>query len=716
MNDTPDATEPRSDGAPSLVALLIEQRQSWQRGQRTLVESYLQRHPALAADADALLDLIGNELLLRHEQAETPQLEDYLARFPQLAPQIKIQFEVERAIESAAPAHTLHAPSSIRSTLPLPPFVAAGSPLSIPGYEILGVLGRGAMGVVYKARQVGLNRLVALKMILAGEAADPEQRARFRHEAEAVAHLQHPNIVHIYDVGEHQGQPYFALEFVAGGTLAKKLAGAPLPAREAAQVVETLAQAMHHAHLHGIVHRDLKPANVLIAGSGQPAASSTEPSLPAALKISDFGLAKRLHGEPGLTRTGHIMGTPSYMAPEQAAGKNREVGPATDVYALGATLYEMLTGRPPFRGETDLETLHSVLGAAPLAPSRLQRTVPRDLETICMKCLRKETHERYASAAALAEDLQRFLAGQSVRARPDGKAAQLWRWCRRNRALAAVSCLAAAAMLLIAVLVGLEIYLHYSRPDDSATPFEAKLDQRGEMESRAARANVVRFPFQPLPGDNIEKVGKQPTDKKPLEKKGDQIVSRPNGPLFFKDDFDGPNPNAQPLFPDQLMTWVSANGSGRLTATCQGILPVMYTEHKLADFFVDFEILITRDNLEASFGVLFRCDRDDKVLPNYYALIFFPNTGEAMVACFQHNKQWTLIKKHACKIELDKDVPVRLEVVGQQFRVFVDKTFQFEATDALLSAPGLLCLTINGSNNAAHTVVFKKLRVYQPGD
>jgi WD40 repeat protein/tRNA A-37 threonylcarbamoyl transferase component Bud32 len=309
----------------------------------------------------------------------------------------------------------------------------------VPGYEVLGVLGRGGMGVVYKARQVALGRLVALKMVLAGGHATHEERARFKAEAEAVARLQHPNVVQIHEVGEHQGLPFFSLEFCPGGSLAGKLDGTPWIADRAAGLVETLAHAVQGAHDKGVVHRDLKPANVLLTEDGEP-------------KVTDFGLAKRLDADAGQTRTGAVLGTPSYMAPEQAGGKVREVGPAADTYALGAILYELLTGRPPFRAATPLDTVLLVLGEEPVPPRRLNPQVPRDLETVCLRCLRKELARRYASARELAEDLGRFRRGEPVRARPVGAGERLWRWCRRNPALAATAALAALALIATAVL------------------------------------------------------------------------------------------------------------------------------------------------------------------------------------------------------------------------------------------------------------------------
>jgi serine/threonine protein kinase len=259
------------------------------------------------------------------------------------------------------------------------------------------------MGVVYKARQKGLNRLVALKMLRAGLDAEPRELARFRAEAEAVARLQHPNIVQIHEIGEAAGRPYFCLELVDGGSLADRLRGQMVRPEEAAGLIEVLAQAMHAAHQRGLVHRDLKPGNILLTAAGTP-------------KVADFGLAKQLDRNLAHTQSGAVLGTPSYMAPEQAAGRSREIGPTTDVYALGAILYEMLTGRPPFKGESLMETLDQVRWQPPVPPGRIQPGVPEDLEAICLKCLEKDRADRYATAALLAEDLRRFLAGQTVQA------------------------------------------------------------------------------------------------------------------------------------------------------------------------------------------------------------------------------------------------------------------------------------------------------------
>ncbi|MGH7173638.1 MAG: protein kinase domain-containing protein, partial [Gemmataceae bacterium] len=335
------------------------------------------------------------------------------------------------------------------------------------GYEIFEELGRGGMGVVYKARQIGLNRLVALKMIQAGSGASPQALMRFRAEAVATGRLQHPHIVQIHDIGEHGGQAYFALELIEGGTLAKKLAGQPQPAGDAASLVETLARAVHHAHEHGIIHRDLKPANVLLSVDGTP-------------KISDFGLAKSLGDDSNQTGTGTIVGTPSYMAPEQASGSPSAVGPAADIYALGVILYEMLTGRPPFCARTPLDTLELVRTHEPVPPRRLQPTTPRDLETICLQCLAKEPHKRYASARDLADDLARFRAGKPIQARPVHVLERGWRWCRRNPVPAVL--LACVALLLVVIAAGASLAAwRLERERDRAVAHEHAADQAEEQ-------------------------------------------------------------------------------------------------------------------------------------------------------------------------------------------------------------------------------------------
>jgi tetratricopeptide (TPR) repeat protein len=324
---------------------------------------------------------------------------------------------------------------------PMPSEASRGAGLDgpkVPGYQVLGKIGHGGMGVVYKARQVGLNRLVALKMIIGGVQAREDLVARFRVEAEAVARLRHPNIMEIYEIGEVDSSPFVSLEFLEGGDLDDRLAGTPQPGGTAAELAATLARAVQAAHAAMIIHRDLKPTNVLFDADGVP-------------KITDFGLAKRLESDSKQTQTGQIMGSPSYMAPEQARGETRDVGPAADIYALGAILYQMLTGRPPFRGETPMETIRQVIDDEPVAPSQLVPRVARDLETICLKCLSKKPEQRYSSAKSLLEDLERFLDGDAILARPTPLLERTWKRARRRplRAAAAVAAILAPLALLI---------------------------------------------------------------------------------------------------------------------------------------------------------------------------------------------------------------------------------------------------------------------------
>jgi tetratricopeptide (TPR) repeat protein len=340
---------------------------------------------------------------------------------------------------------------------------------AVPGYEIEAELGRGGMGVVYKARQAGLNRPVALKMILAGGHAGAEDLARFQSEAKAIARLQHANIVQVHAVGQHEGKPFFSLEFCAGGSLDKRLAGTPQPARESARLVEVLARAMQAAHEKGVIHRDLKPANVLLTADGTP-------------KVTDFGLAKKLD-EAGQTASGAVMGTPSYMAPEQAQGETKKVGPAADVYALGAILYECLTGRPPFKAATKFDTILQVLADEPVPVRRLQPKVSRDLETICLTCLHKNPARRYASAAELADDLRRYSDGRPISARPTGPLERGLKWARRRPSALAALLLAAVAGV---ALVGSFVSVFYTSQLQRALLAEtAAKDEASHQEERA---------------------------------------------------------------------------------------------------------------------------------------------------------------------------------------------------------------------------------------
>ncbi|HEX8199019.1 MAG TPA: protein kinase, partial [Isosphaeraceae bacterium] len=348
---------------------------------------------------------------------------------------------------------------------------AQTDPRAPDDYEILERLGIGGMGVVFRARQRPLNRLVALKMIRPESQGNPEQLARFLIEAEAVARLHHPNIVQIHDYGDVAGVPYFSLELLEGGSLRDRLAGTPQPGRTAAELLVTLARAMDVAHRAGIVHRDLKPANVLFDAASVP-------------KITDFGLAKRLDREDGHTHSGQVMGTPSYMAPEQARGETRRIGPPADVYALGAILYEALTGRPPFKGTNSWETIRLVVDEDPVPPSRLQPRVSRDLETICLTCLAKEPHRRYASASDLADDLGRHLAGEPIRARRTPAWERAVKWTRRHPT--ASTLLATAAAVLLG-LVGAGIRYEHQARDAERIENQRVAGVRAESDRRLYR-------------------------------------------------------------------------------------------------------------------------------------------------------------------------------------------------------------------------------------
>jgi WD40 repeat protein len=409
--------------------------------------------------------------------------DDFVARLRKLAGEATEGSQRVSLPPHPGPANARDLRTNTLSTKPAPgEGTGTHHPPCVSGYEVLEKVGHGGAGVVYKARQVSLGRVVALKMILAGSHASPSARERFLMEATAVARLQHPNIVHIYEVGEADGHPYFSMEFVDGGSLAQALQGMPQAPGEAARLVQCLAEAMHCAHQRGIIHRDLKPANILLQRGEGPAARGEESSLsslaarPSPLaavpKISDFGLAKQLDDPSGRTETGSILGTASYMAPEQAAGRVHDIGPAADTYALGAVLYELLTGRPPFRGATMLDTLEQVRSQEPVPPSRLQPALPHDLETICLKCLEKDPERRYASGADLAADLGRFLAHEPIQARRVGRLERAWKWTRRNPLVAGL--LAAVGLLLV---VGTAVSVYFA------------IEARGqERKARAAQA------------------------------------------------------------------------------------------------------------------------------------------------------------------------------------------------------------------------------------
>jgi hypothetical protein len=430
-----------ADRATALVELVhAELELRLKAGAPARVEDYLRRYPELAGQAAVVVDLVAREYRQRSRGEPALAFDEYLTRFPHLEADLRALMSgvTTRTGPPAAGGGVTTGHGVPAGTRRAGAAGAAAAP-AIPGYEILGELGRGGMGVVYKARHLELNRLVALKMIRVGDAGEAEV-ARFRGEALALARLQHPNIVQVYDVGLYQGQPFLSLEDVEGGSLNQRLAGGPQPAREAAELVRVLAGAVHAAHQAGIIHRDLKPANVLVGPQ-------------RLLKVTDFGLAKQLDADSGQTRTGQVMGTPCYMAPEQAVGDLQALGRATDVYALGAILYECLTGRPLFRGVTVLETLDQVRTQEPVPPRLLNARAPRDLELICLQCLRKEPARRYGSALDLADDLRRFLDGEPIKAKAVGPVVRAWKWLRRRPLRAALAGMAVLVTVLTFTIV-----------------------------------------------------------------------------------------------------------------------------------------------------------------------------------------------------------------------------------------------------------------------
>ncbi|MEZ6132533.1 MAG: bifunctional serine/threonine-protein kinase/formylglycine-generating enzyme family protein [Planctomycetaceae bacterium] len=468
--------------ARELVAVLrVDQQQRWAAGDARPAEFYLESFPQLAADPEACVDLVYGEFLLEEADGRTPEIAVFETRFPEFASVLRQQVELHRAISGRNPSDgrfTDEYEHVLRNTLAMPrgatPFEGraetsgsseeqAVSWPKLPGYEILRRLGRGGSSVVYEARDLRLNRLVAIKMLSDGDSAIPDHVRRLRAEAEAVARLHHPNILQIHQVGEDDGRVYLILEHVGGGTLAQRVGGQPQEPQWAAVLVATLARATHVAHRHGIIHRDLKPANVLLDVDLSSARAGGESEFVP--RIADFGLAKVLqpvHSETlsirdhsgESTRVGDVLGTPGYMAPEQARGDNDAVGPAADIHALGAILYELLTGRPPYQGLNSIDILRQVIVDDPVAPHRLIPRTPRDLETICLKCLQKQAAQRYSSALELADDLQRFLNGEPIHARPINILQKAAKWMRRHpgAVVSAVIALILAAGILAGIL------------------------------------------------------------------------------------------------------------------------------------------------------------------------------------------------------------------------------------------------------------------------
>jgi formylglycine-generating enzyme required for sulfatase activity/tRNA A-37 threonylcarbamoyl transferase component Bud32 len=410
-------------------------KDSWQKGERPAIARYLPDEPSVRSAA--LVELVRIDQKQRYDVGVPRQVASYVAEFPALADDPRQLSELEASDKDLRKRFAETATRAADETPHSGP--VAGDKLRHFGdYELLEEIARGGMGVVYKARQLSLNRVVALKMILSGHLASEREVQRFYTEAQAAANLQHPNIVAIHEVGQHAGQHYFSMDYVEGKSLAQLVREKPFAAAQAARYVKTIAEAIEYAHQHGTLHRDLKPANVLIDALNQP-------------RVTDFGLAKRIEGTSELTSTGSLMGTPSYMPPEQAGDNDGKVGPPSDVYSLGAVLYELVTGRPPFLGESLVVTLNQVLNTEPVAPRLLNPETPRDLETICLKCLEKQPSRRYQTAADLSADLGRFLKHEPILARPVGAIERTGRWCRRNPALAGFVALLAIAAVGFAV-------------------------------------------------------------------------------------------------------------------------------------------------------------------------------------------------------------------------------------------------------------------------
>ena len=426
-------------------AAALRFEQEWKKGNRPRIEHFLaevdeSRWPPL------LEELLRVECELLQRAGAKPDAEEYRRRFPDSSALIDAIFGPEPdPSEATSPRHP---GSDSTTTGPITPSGDTnGDQEPAPGtrvryfgdYELIREIGRGGMGIVYKARQISLNRPVALKMIRSAALATEDELRRFQNEAEAIALLDHPHIVPILEVGNHEGQRYFSMKLIGGSSLDKKLVDYATDPKSAASLLKKAAEAVHHAHQRGILHRDLKPANILLDEHGDPV-------------VTDFGLAKRVAGDSELTQSGAIMGTPAYMAPEQASGRRGAVTTSSDVYGLGAILYALLTGRAPFGGDSIAETLEQVRQSAPAPPSRINPRTPRDLEVICLKCLEKEPQRRYESATSLANDLRRFQAGEPILARPVGGVERTWRWCRRNPSLAGSLGAVAAALVAVAVL------------------------------------------------------------------------------------------------------------------------------------------------------------------------------------------------------------------------------------------------------------------------
>jgi tetratricopeptide (TPR) repeat protein/predicted Ser/Thr protein kinase len=432
---------PAAEREERLQEILLAYLEAVEAGQQPDRRSLLERHPDLAAELSAFF-------------AEQDRLDRW-------AEPLRVVAAARGATPPLAAGETVRAPDT-------PPAQAG---LRIGGYELLEEIGRGGMGVVWKARQEGANRVVAVKLVRPDPLGGEEQVRRFRNEAEIVAQLDHRHIVPLYDVGEYGGAVYFSMKLLDGGSLADRLSHFTADPRAAARIVAEVARAVHHAHQRGVLHRDLKPSNILLDADGRP-------------HVTDFGLAKRIEVDSSLTQSGALVGTPSYMAPEQTSARKGAVTTATDVHGLGAVLYALLTGRPPFQAETVLETLEQVKSRDPDPPRSRSPRVDPDLETVCLKCLQKEPERRYVSAEAVADDLQRWLDGQPLQARPLARAARFWRWCRRNPVVASLAALSVLLLVTMAAGAVVSIVLLSHKQSQTEAAYQAENSQRQLADER----------------------------------------------------------------------------------------------------------------------------------------------------------------------------------------------------------------------------------------
>ncbi len=446
-----------------------------QSGRQPLIEEYLSKAEPAVQDL-LLTELLLMELEFRTNSGEAPHAESYLERFADRVEVVKEVFN--RNLDTVAESG-----DGIQATT----IADSGRAMSAPrrmgprvfkNYVLLKEIARGGMGVVYEAREQGLDRIVALKMILAGELATREHIERFYTEARAAALLDHPNIVPIFEVGEHEEQHFYSMGFVAGESLSERIKRGPLTPQEAARLMLSVTRAVAYAHGQGIVHRDLKPANILLDESGSP-------------KVTDFGLAKHVENDSGLTATGQILGTPSYMPPEQASGDVDVVGPAADVYALGAVLYCLLTGRPPFQAATVAATLKHVLEEEPVPPRTLDTSIDEDIETICLKCMEKSVEHRYSTAVELAAELERFLSGRPIQARPISATARLWRWCKQKPAIASL-----AALFAVSLLSGTVISTYFALLAENRTASAVKNERVAKEQTRLALDTIKTIVYE----------------------------------------------------------------------------------------------------------------------------------------------------------------------------------------------------------------------------